>query len=200
MRVPRFSPQAGVAVGVILFVLAMLAVVATAYTASGNFTGSTITPERIGRELRAQADLIRTKINECYMNFKDIDHSGVSHLNDTNFPASSGTGTLVESLECPTYGTGTKNLWTGQSSVMLPPPPKGLEKWVYRNAGAIEGRCIRIQPEAANASDNAFKQGMAEAAMAFSDLERTYSSPSPSQRLILWITRPSGTAHADCAP
>lgn len=194
-----FKDESGVAVGVILFVIAILAVVAIAFSAGGNFIGSTLNIDRVSKEVRAQGDLIRAKINECYKNINAIDHSGGDYYPTSNYPTSTGSGTLVESLTCPTYGSGMDNLWTGQSPATLPNPPTGFEKWVYVNAGDSGGRCIRIQPLSGFVNDPSVKQGLVEAAGAFSGLELTFDPNSSSQRFILWLTKPSGAASADCS-
>lgn len=195
----RIRAESGIAVGVILFVIAILAVVAIAFSASGNFVGSTLTIDRISKELRSQADLIRAKINECYMNTSNIDHSGGDYYPTTNFPPSTGSGTAVASLTCPTYGSGVDNLWSGQSPATLPTPPTGFDSWYYVNAGDSGGRCIRIQPLAGFVNDNGVRQGIVETAAGFSGLEHVYDPNSSSQRFILWITKPTGPASADCS-
>jgi hypothetical protein len=195
----RFSRSSGIAVGIVLFVLAIIAAVATAFSAAGNFTGSTINIDRIKNEVRGQANLIYTKINECYLNVKDVNHSGGSDYSTANYPASVGNGTLVENLDCPTYGASTQNIWTGQSQTPYPPAPDGLGPWYYVNAGDVGGRCIRIQPPAGLVNDPSIRQGLIEAAAGFSDFERSFDSSSSSQRLIFWITRPTGAASADCS-
>lgn len=189
----RPSTQAGIAIGAILFVLALLAVIAAAITNSSNFMGTTITPDRLSAELKSQAHLIRNKILECFTNGYDR-----GELAD-KYPSSSGNGTLVSALECPSYGTGTESLWTGQSPASFPAKPSGLDDWYYVNAGASGGRCIRIQPSAGNTSDVGILGGLGQAASAFSSMELVYDSGSGSKRFILWITRPSGAASADCS-
>ncbi len=182
-----------------MFMLAIIAVIGVAMSATGGFNGSMVNADRISAELRSQGDLIKNKIRECYMNFNAVDHSGATGYPSTNFPVSSGSGTDVENLVCPTYGTGNQNLWSGQSQVLLPPPTKGFDKWVYVNAGDVNGRCIRIQPSAGFATDSMVHEGLSLAAGGFSEMERVYDSASASQRLIIWITRPTGAASPDCS-
>jgi hypothetical protein len=190
MKNSRHSPQAGIAIGPILFVIAIMAVIGIAMSSSSNFTTSTITPDRVTADIRSQANLIRSKILECYTNGYDR-----GDLVD-KYPASTGTGTLVEALECPSYNSGSENLWSGQSPASLPPPTNGFEKWYYVNAGVSGGRCIRIQPT--SASDVGLKNGLAQVATSFSTMELVYDPNSVSQRFILWITRPSGSPSTDC--
>jgi hypothetical protein len=199
----RIHGQSGIAIGIILFFLAMIAVVTIAISAGGNMTGSTITPDRIMMDLKSQTNLIRNKILECTQNAAqrlDINFTnpaGAGYVSP--FPVSTGSGTAIENVECPSYGATVSNLWTGQAPLMLPPPPRGLEKWYYVNAGDMGGRCVRIQPEAGSAADAGIKSGIANTAGAFTSQEITYDPESSSQRFILWITRPTGTTSVDCS-
>jgi hypothetical protein len=192
MKNVRPVSSTGIAIGPILFVIALLGIIGIAMSSSNNFTASTITPDRVSADLKSQGNLIRNKILECYTNGYDR-----GDLTD-KYPASTGNGTLVEDLTCPSYNTGAESLWSGQSPASLPPPPGGFEKWYYVNAGASGGRCIRLQPVAGSAGDMGLKGGLAQAATSFSTMELLYDTNSSSQRFILWITRPSGSASADC--
>lgn len=186
----RLASDAGIAIGIILFIISILAVLAIAISASGNFMGTTITPDRVYHDTKSQANLIRNKILECYTYGYDR-----GDLTD-KYPASTGNGTAVDSLDCPSYTSGQQNLWTGQSPASLPPPPTGFGSWYYVNAGASGGRCIRIQPS--TPTDVGIKNGLGQVSSAFAGNELVYDSASSSQRFILWITRPTGTASADC--
>ncbi|NDE90167.1 MAG: hypothetical protein EB059_03380 [Alphaproteobacteria bacterium] len=222
----RARPDAGIAVGVILFALALIGAMAVAMSSGNTMVGSTITIDRIAAEVKSQGQLILAKIRQCYTSGladKQLDCSNNTLLNDNStpdpsddtwsrigcppivpidttlfYPTSTGTGTLVEALDCPSYSAGSQNLWSGQSPAMLPPPSPGLAKWTYVNAGDTGGRCIRIQP--AGTADEAMKAGLAQAARAFSSGELTYTAGSTSQRFILWLTAPTGTVSANCAP
>lgn len=196
----RPAAEAGIAIGMILFVIAILAVIGVAMSASGNFMGTTVTPDRVVADIKSQANLIRSKILEC--NQYSFDRGDLSD----KYPESTGTGTLVESLDClafvaqgTTLPSNLTNLWTGAHPSSLPPPTAGFEKWYYKNAGPTGGRCIRIQPLTASATDIGVKNGLAQAATYFSSQEVVYDSNSSSQRFILWITKPSSSAHADCS-
>ena len=199
----RLSSQSGIAIGAILFVIAILAVLGTAISASGNFMGSTVTPDRVSADIKAQANLIRSKIMECYIYGRNRYSESLPNASDPMpsdmYPSSTGAGTNVIDLDCPGFATGQKNLWAGQSAASLPPSPTGFDPWVYKNAGATGGRCIRIQPSTGLATDAGIKNGLSLVSGYFSNGERVYDSNSSSQRFILWITRPSGTADADCS-
>jgi hypothetical protein len=211
------SSESGIAIGVLLFGLAMLAVLAVAMSAGSNMMGaSPITIDRISAEVKSQGQLILAKIHQCYsegLDNKKLDcsnntlvlgvptRSGCSPIDTTAFyPTSTGSGTVIESVACPAYGAGIQNLWTGQQPSMLPPPSNGLEHWVYVNAGDAGGRCIRIQPLAAGVDDVGIRDGLAQAAGAFSADELGFSAGSSSQRFILWVTKPAGVVSADCSP
>jgi hypothetical protein len=196
----RIVPDAGIAIGVVLFVVALLGVIAMAMTAGSNTVGSTIISDRVRSDLKSQANLIRSKILEC--NQYSFERGELAD----KYPASTGSGTLVEALDCLAFvaeGTALPNnltsLWSGAHAATLPPPTAGFDKWVYVNAGASGGRCIRIQPLPANTGDVGIKTGLAQAFSAFSSQEIVYDPNSASQRFILWITAPSGTVSANCS-
>lgn len=212
----RLSSDSGIAIGVILFGLAIIAVVTIAMSGSNIMGNSTATIDRISAEVRSQADLIKAKIIQCYndgLDAKKVDcenntfvagtgwtRAGCSPIDTTTFyPTSTGTGTAIASVTCPSF-TSSSNLWTGQQPTMLPPPSNGLNSWYYVNAGDSGGRCIRIQPTGATVNDSTVRAGLAQAANGFSAGELVYSAGSGSQRFILWITTPSGAASADCQP
>ncbi len=212
----RLPSDAGIAIGVLLFALAIIAAVTIALTGGNMMGNSTATIDRINAEVRSQADLIKAKIIQCYndgLDAKKVDcqnntfvagtgwtRAGCSPIDTTAFyPTSTGTGTAMASVTCPSF-TASSNLWTGQQPTMLPPPSNGLAGWYYVNAGDSGGRCIRIQPVAGTVNDATVRAGLAQATNAFSANEVVYSAGSASQRFILWITRPSGAASADCSP
>lgn len=212
----RLPANAGLAIGVILFALALIAVVTIAFSAGNNFTGSTTTIDSVKANIKAQAVLITAKIQECYSHgytakqaYCDpnietspgvYSRSGCNPIDKTAFyPTSSGNGIAVSAITCPSYSTSSNNLWTGQSPAQLPPAPKGFNDWVYVNAGDSGGRCIRIEPLASNLNDAATKQGLIEASTSYTTQELVYNPNGTSQRYIIWITRPSGTASADCS-
>ena len=203
----RAASDAGIAIGAILFVLALLGVVAVAMSSGSSSVGSTIVSDRIRSDLKAQGNLIRSKILECNQYSSDrgelTDKYPYSDASGTTFGT---TATLVSNLHClafVAYGTTLPNsstgLWTGAHPATLPAPSSGMEEWYYVNAGATGGRCIRIQPLAGSVNDAGIKAGLAQAASGFSTQEVVYSAGSGSQRFILWITSPSGAASADCS-
>lgn len=191
---PRLHPESGIAIGIILFVVAMMAVLGIAISSSGNFMGTTVTPDRVSAEIKSQANLIRSKLLECYSYGRATERGDLSDL----YPTTTGNGTTIDALDCPSYSAGQQNIWTGQSPASLPATPTGFDAWVFVNAGAVAGRCIRIQPASGFATDVGIKNGLAQVANNFSSNELVYDSNSSSQRFILWITRPSGVASADC--
>lgn len=212
----RFSSEAGIAIGVILFALAIIAVISVAMSAGSNFAGTTIATDRVAAEVKSQALLLTTKIRECYnhgLSAKQAEcdnntllsdgswsRSGCNPIDKTSYyPTSTGTGTAITSVTCPSFDASSNNLWTGQAPLLLPATPAGMDTWYYVNAGDSGGRCIRIAPSTANLTNAAIKQGLIEASSAFSSQELTFDSAGASLRFIIWLTRPTGTASADCS-
>lgn len=217
----RISSESGLAVGVVLFALALVAVIAVVMNAGSMMGNSTVTIDRISADIKSQGNLIISKIRQCYTNGVDnkvLDCSNNTYITTTSswsrsgctgtsptdltvyYPTSTGSGTLVSALNCPSYAAGSQNLWTGQAPSMLPPVSNGLGEWYYVNAGDTNGRCIRIEPQAATVNDTAVRAGLAQAVTSYGAQEYVYTPGSSSQRVILWITRPSGAASADCSP
>lgn len=216
----RLSSESGIAIGVILFALAIIAAVTIAMSASNSMMStSSVTAERIIAEVKSQGDLILTKIRQCYSEaVSDEQTSCANNAYDAvnltwsrpacssidrtaYYPAGASPGVLVSSVTCPGYNSSNgTNLWTGRTPSMLPPPSTGLADWVYVNAGDSGGRCIRIQPLPSTVNDAAVRNGLLQAANGFGAAEYVYTPGSASQRFIIWVTRPSGSASADCAP
>jgi hypothetical protein len=190
----RLAPSAGIAIGPILFVIALLGILAMTMSQNIGDFGVAGRMDRTTTELRSQANLIRSKINEC--NMLSTGKGGCS----TYWPTSTGAGTLVSELECACDGTTDKNIWTGQRPAQLPPPPQNFADWYYVNGGASGGRCIRIQPTNTTiAADAGIKAGIAKAATHFATNEVSYTSGSTGQRFVIWITRATGTPDANCS-
>src|ERR1700743_833864 len=103
----RLNKNQGIAIGMILFVLALLGVIAVARPAGANVTNTPIVPDRVTADMKSQANLIRNKILECYTYGYER-----GDLPD-KYPAGASPGVLVENLTCPSYNTGTDNLWSG---------------------------------------------------------------------------------------
>ncbi len=214
----RLSHDSGIAIGMVLFGLALLAVVSVAMGVGGNNNlSSVISIDRSTADLKSQGLLIATKIRDCFSNGidnKKLDCSNNTYIPGTGwsrpgcspidpaafYPASSGSGTPVENLNCPSFGAGIQNLWTGQVPALLPPPSSGFDIWYYVNAGDGGGRCIRTQPLASTVDDSSMRAGLLEASASFSANEVSYVPTSTSQRFILWITKPAVIASPDCAP
>lgn len=224
----RLRQDSGIAIGVILFVIAIIAAISIALGAGNVFTGSIITPDRVTANIKSQGLLIIQKIRECRGNGFENEKlrcypkcavyaplNGILNCSpvaatdascqtiDENsfYSTSTGNGTAVASLVCPSFGAGANNLWTGQSPTPLPPPTSGFDAWYYVDAsGTGGGRCIRTQPLPANANDAGIKSGIANTASSFTSAEMTYDPNSASQRFILWITPPTGTPDPNCSP
>lgn len=204
---PRtIPPDAGFAIGAILFVIALIAIIATVIAAgTGDFGSASIT-DRVAADVATQANLIRSKIVECNMLYG-------TNSNGDGYPSSGGSSVLVSSLSCAGDPVGMQNLWSGERVALLPPPTHGFGPWYYintNNAGlggtATGGRCIWTEP-AVTASPGIIN-GLTKAATKFANssvydsaYEVIYDPASASQKFIVWITMPtSGTPVADCLP
>ncbi|NDC55672.1 MAG: hypothetical protein EBZ69_02495 [Alphaproteobacteria bacterium] len=184
----RLPHDSGIAIGPILFVIAIMGAVAAMIAASsGSGMGTAIRADQITPVLTAQADLIRSKFQECYL------------IRDA-YPVGDGTGTNVRNEECDGDPSGQRNLWTGTRPVMLGPPPTGFDEWKYFDySGSNGGRCIMIKPTTTNtAAVLGVKQGILKASEKYSSQEVDYASGGTNQKLIIWISRPSSSAGANC--
>lgn len=210
-----FPSQSGIAIGPILFVIAILALLAAVISAGfGDFGVAGIT-DRVSAEVQSQASLIRTKINECNLKY------GTANNYD-GFPDSGGAPILVKNLDCAgdvSSGLST-NLWSGARATTLPPPTMGFGDWNYINTNAagmsgtpMGGRCIWIEPNGKNPSSNSgIVQGLTKAASKFThqttcsdaascgQTEVIYDPASASQKFALWISVPTGAPDSNCMP
>lgn len=186
MNNPRLLHKVGIAAGAIALIVVIAIAMGGGDTKPVN---ATLESDRVAADITSQAYLIRNKIFECYTSGYDN-----TDLAD-KYPASTGAGTLVEMLECPSYNTGVQNLWTGQAPAGLPPSLPNFDQWYYVNAGLVGGRCLRIKPLAASAD---IKSGLAQVATALPLGEVLYDPDGVSQRFIVWITVPVGSPSLDC--
>jgi len=199
----KFSPDAGIAIGPILFVIAILALLA-AVMASGNSDFQVASgADRISADVAAQASLIRGTINQCNMQYVIAASTGsVSPVTDT-YPSPTGV-TPVSALTCNPMGSGS--LW---GAILLPPPTQGFNVWNYIDDSANGGgRCIWTSPTTSNPSTvTSITVGLTHAAAKFnsstsfsSSSEVIYNPASSSQKFVVWITMPTGTANSNCLP
>ncbi|MBI1272948.1 MAG: hypothetical protein GC131_02545 [Alphaproteobacteria bacterium] len=183
----RLHPEAGIAIGPILFVVALLGILAAVMAAGSSNMGTATRADSISPLLHTQANLIRSKMFEC-------------NTIRGSWPTSDASGTAVADVECPNDPTGQENLWNGARPAQLPQPPRGFTDWTYYDhSGDGGGRCIKIQPSTtAIAASVAVQQGVAQARIKFTSQEADYDSESENQSLVIWITQPSGSADSDC--
>lgn len=210
-NVRRLSRRAGIAIGPILFVLAILGILAAVLSVgSTDFSVASIA-DRLTADIPAQANLIRAKILECHLLYG-------TNNNFDSYPQTSDTvnGALVSSLSCTGDNNGSgSNLWTGLRAAFLPPPSTGMNAWYYVNTNgvgqggtAIGGRCIWTTPSVSNPSSNkGYVTGLTKAASKFTNSTSNdgastvnYNPASTSQRFVVWITLPTGTPAANCTP
>lgn len=199
-----FAPNAGIAIGVILFVIALLAILAAVIAAGTGSFGTAAVVDRINADITTQANLIRSKIIECNTMYG-------TNANGDGYPDSGGTNTDVANLNCTGDSAGLQNLWSGARPAELPPPTSGFNDWQYVNSNssgfggaATGGRCIYTEPSASSAG---ITSGLAKAATRFrsntsyvSGNEVIFDPDSASQKFVVWITQPTGTPNSACLP
>jgi len=171
---PRLTSHAGIAIGPILMVIALLAVIAGVMAAGSGTFSSNASVDRIRTEVRGQANLIRAKIQECYM----------VTMGNLNFGYPIGSGVLVRNLNCPGDPTGDQNLWTGARETDLPPAVPGFDEWVYYNYAS--GRCISIKPTSST-PPLAIRDGLTILSGLFSVNER-HLDTAGDWTLSIWLT------------
>lgn len=185
----RLPPSAGIAIGPILFVIAVLGLLAMIMSSNiGGFSVASVT-DRITADITSQVNLIRSKINECNLLYG-------TNNNGDGWPASLAAGTKVADLECEGDQSSNKNIWEGLRAALLPPPTPGFNEWYYVNAGDEGGRCIWTTPK--GSKNIGISTGLARAATKFSSSEVSYQESSDSQKFVVFITRPSGTTDSHC--
>lgn len=181
---PRLPRNSGIAIGPILFVVALLGVLAAFFASDMGSMGSASREDTITALLTSQTNLIRSKFNEC-------------NMIRGSWPTSNSEGTLVSDVTCPGDPPGQDNLWTGVRVNQLPQPPQRFNQWTYYDySSGGGGRCVRISP--ASASDPATRTGIRRTASKFTSQEVSYDPNSGSQSFIVWITPPSSSAGTNC--
>jgi hypothetical protein len=206
---PRFHSTAGIAIGPILFVIALLGILAMAMAAGSGGFGSAGVADRVTADIVSQVNLIRGQINGCQLQYitTAVDNStaapwaSVTACAYDHWPCSDQTnGTAVINLTCPgdplTSGSQQPNLWTGPRAALLPQPTQGFNAWTYINAGDTHGRCIWTTPVSVGGTSNG--QGLARAAAKFSSQESAYNATT--QKFVVFITLPSGSTNTNCVP
>ncbi len=204
----RFHASAGIAIGPILFVIALLGILASVIAAGTGDFGVAGVSDRVYNDIYSQANLIRTKISECNLKW------GTSNGNGDGWPATTNTstGAPVCSLECSgdpsTATSGTdcagnsvtrQNLWSGIRAALLPPPTSGFNQWYYVNDAANGGgRCIWTRPNVSNPSSGVVA-GLTKAATKFSSQEVVYNPSGTTQNFVIWISPPTGSANSNCS-
>lgn len=193
----RLPPSAGIAIGPILFMLAILGVIASVMSAGGSTSfGTAGVSDRVTTHITGQANLIRTKIEECRLQYeiKGRNYSSEPCLGDSYPCADEVDGTPVAELTCPNdplkVDGSEHSLWSGLRVASFPPPSDGFTPWMYFNGGVEGGRCVWTAPIKGSVNVGA-KQGLHRAAKKFTSQEIGYIEDSGSQKFVLYITRPS---------
>jgi len=198
-----FLPSdAGIAIGPILFVIAILGLIATVISSNIGSYGSTSVIDRIAADIPSQANLIQAKINECNLKYGTVLESV--------YPNTGGTVTLVSALNCPGDPTGSQNLWTGLRPAVLPQPTSGFAAWNYVS-NTTGGICIFTSP---SSPSNNTLEGLKRAIKKYANQTTCNNSSTPcssevlfnpasaAQKFVLWISLPSASSAPDpnCLP
>lgn len=197
----RLSSSAGIAIGPILFVIALLGILAMAISSGGGDYQVASVADRVKADIVGQANMIRTTITQCNLQYSMAVSVGSVATAAETWPASDSAGTTMASVTCTPMG-GT-SLW---SDKLLPPPTSGFNAWTYVNAGSAGGRCIYTAPTSASPGAGLLS-GLSNAAAKFNTStaysaasEAIYDPASTSHKFIIWITMPSGSASSYCLP
>jgi len=196
--------DAGIAIGPILFVLAILGILGTFFASGGNSSlGTAGISDRVSSDIVGQANLIRAKIAECHMQYlvNGTNYASAPCAGDPYPCSDQSDGTLVSALTCPNdplAGSAEQSLWMGPRPASLPPATNGFNNWMYINAGSAGGRCIWTTPVSPGNSGNI--DGLTQAAKKFTSQELSYDSGGGSQKFVVFITRPTGTVDEHCEP
>jgi hypothetical protein len=170
----KHPTNSGIAIGPILFVVAILGVLGVMLSSGTGSMSSNTTVDRIKTELRGQANLIRAKMQECYM--ITMGNSGFGH------PA--GSNTDVSAVSCPGDPSGQQNLWRGARPASLPPTIPGFGEWKYYNYAT--GRCISIATSSSSPSQ-AVKDGLNTLAALFNTNEK-HLNTTGAWVFSVWLT------------
>lgn len=199
----KLHPSAGIAIGPILFVLAILGILASVFSSGGgNSFGGAAVADRVTADIVSQANLIRAKIQECQMQYlvNGTNYAAGTCAGDP-YPCSDQTnGTDAALLTCPNdplVSGAEQSLWTGLRVASLPPATKGFTNWKYMNAGLSGGRCIWTEPTNGNASVGNV-EGLKRAAQKFTSQELAYNPTGATQKFVVFITPATGTVDSHC--
>lgn len=210
IRTASLPDDAGIALGPILFVLAILGILAAVLSVGSTDFGVASVSDRLQADIPSQANLIRAKILECNLMYG-------TNSNYDGYPQTADTvnGALVSTLNCTGDATGLQNLWTGARPAFLPPPTTGMNAWYYVNTNgsgqggtATGGRCIWTTPSVSSPLTNkGIVTGLTKAASKFTSATSNdgsstvnYNPASATQRFVVWITLPTGTPATNCTP
>lgn len=199
----RLHPSAGIAIGPILFLLAILGVIASVMASSGGGGGfgAASVSDRVTADIVSQANMIRAKVNECQLQYltNGQTYASAPCENDA-YPCSDQTnGTLVSALTCPNdplISGAEQSLWTGLRPSQLPQPTAGFKPWRYMNGGDSGGRCFWTS--LSGSKTGTLISGLKRAAQKFTSAELAYDDTTNSQKFVVFITTPTGTATDNC--
>lgn len=204
----KFSASAGIAIGPILFILAMIGAIGV-YMSSGNDSyTSASTADRVTSNIVSQANLIRSAINQCNLQYlSDISLANSTPGESYPYGSATGTATAVSLLQCDPDLKGTSSLWSDKT---LPANP-GFGDWTYYNAGSTTNeRCFYTIPTTMSAATT---QGLTTAANKFNNAtawgtgtgqsktaEVYYNPAGTTGKFVVIVTPPTTGNLTTCAP
>lgn len=185
-RVPfGTQPRSGFAIFPIVLALTLLGMLAWATSYSVRSSSATTSAVRIAADLQGQANLIRQRIVQCYLEYT----AG-------GYPVTPGSA-LVSDLLCPGASPTAQPLWTGTEGTFLPTPPPGFGAWTYRNdANGIE---ITAAALPGSTLDATVTTAIADASRRFSNLEADCLATASPPSMRIWLLKnPSAPAPTSC--
>jgi hypothetical protein len=143
---PKFTPRQsrGFVVAYLLFAISIVMLLTVWVVKTRDLYGSGQQMADVRDSVLAQANLIRSKIIACTINFP-AGNNGLGFR--LPYPAPPGSG-LVSDLDCPGAPTGAQGLWRGDDTIFMPPPPRGMSAWTF----AHDATSIRISITATDLS------------------------------------------------
>ena len=218
----RLRVEAGIAIGPILFVIAALGLIATMISSNIGSYSSAGAIDRTAAELPSQANLIRTRMNQC--NIQLASQLAIQN-NNVGVPVPGNCSRVADCAKDPATFVGVTavptpvasvtcngaNLWQG---LAYPQPSMGFAAWNYVG-NTTGGRCIYTAPTTASpATNNRVVEAMKLVTKKFSTQttcnntstpctgEALYDPAAAAQKFVVWIGMPDSGVAPDplCLP
>lgn len=136
-----WNNNSGFVIGTLLLYIFLFGAIVTAITLSGRSYTQSIGIDLCVSKVVAQANLIRTKVSKCVIDYPSGNNGTGFHL---PYP---GASSLVNAstLTCP---GSSANLWTSGDAILLPATPIGFDAWGYIN----DATSVRISIQSSDIS------------------------------------------------